>query len=423
MKKLMTVVGLAVLAGVGYSAEVRDVTVSADAKTHLVTIGYTLSDGPAIVTFDVTANGAPVAAGNLRATSGAINRKLAGGTYSFVWRPGEAWALVQDRSSLKVQVKAWALDNPPPYMTIEYFGNKAVKFYASAELLPYPVTDPVYKTGTFLFRKIPAAGIPWTMGADGGTGNQTPHTVTFTKDYYIGVYPVTLAQYVQVKNLGRNDVIAAMGQTDLARSYGYATDSYGMMRPAVGLSYTWYLRGTQRDDSAYNWPNHRDVLATGIFGLMRSALPGFVFDLPTNAQWEYACRAGVGTKFGNGSDTDCSDVAWYAGNNEEDPDWVAGMPHAVGLKKPNNFGLYDMHGNVDEWVLDYHSSTALADETDPEGPIVIAASGAHRVIRGGNFTSTDLADLTSAVQKPDGNSGGQQSMNIGFRICCPAVVQ
>ena len=411
--------------GMGFAAEVSEVAVSQDATKHIVTVSYTLSEGPAIITFDVTAGGKSIGHEKLRQVLGDVNRKVEGDTtHSFTWRPEDSWKLVADRTDLAVQVKAWSLDNPPPYMTMELFGAHAVRFYPSREALPGGEADPVYKTRTLLMRKIPAGGIAWTMGASGGSGNETPHTVTFTKDYYIGVYPVTLAHYLEVKgSAGRDAIISSLGGTDLAKAYANDASTCGMMRPAAGLAYTWHLRGNQRGDSAYNWPSHKEVQASMVIGLFRSRFTGYVLDLPTSAQWEYACRAGVGTAFNNGSDTDPGGVAWYAANNADDPDWVEGMPHAVGLKKPNAFGLYDMHGNVDEWVLDCYTGNALADESDPEGPIDRSSAGCNRVVRGGDFATSILSMLTSSYQRPDGNAGGAQSINYGFRLCVPAVAQ
>lgn len=424
MNKLMVLMSLMVWAGVVRATEISGVTVTQDATKHLVTVGYTLADGPAIVTFDVTSGGQSIGFDKLRVVTGDVNRKFANGSHAFTWRPEEAWDLVSDRTDLKVEVKAWALDNPPPYMAMELFGNRAIYFYPAKEALPFPDTDYFYKSRALLMRKIPAGGITWTMGAAGGTGNQTEHSVTFTGDYYIGVYPLTLAQCLQTKGNGyRSDISKAMGESDLAKAYSAATSAYGLTRPAVGLAYTWHLRGNQRNDSAYNWPSHKDVQASMLIGYLRGTFPGFAFDLPTQARWEYACRAGVGTAFNDGSDTDPGDVAWYAANNADDSDWVEGMPHAVGLKKPNAFGLYDLHGNVDEWTLDCWTTNALADETEPEGPIDTSAGGCNRVIRGGSFATTALEALSSSVQQADGNSGGVQSMHVGFRICCPAVAQ
>ena len=84
--------------------------------------------------------------------------------------------------------------------------------------------------------------------------------------------------------------------------------------------------------------------------------------LPTEAQWEYACRAGSKTRFSFGDkDSDLGDYAWYSDNS-------GGMTHPVGQKKPNAWGLYDMHGNAWQWCSDSYGPYAAADKTDPTGP-------------------------------------------------------
>lgn len=93
-----------------------------------------------------------------------------------------------------------------------------------------------------------------------------------------------------------------------------------------------------------------------------SKLTGHQYRLPTEAEWEYACRAGSTANYSFGDDeAELGDYAWYADNADE-------QPHPVGLKKPNAFGLHDMHGNVMEWVVDQYTEdgfAALADKTQP----------------------------------------------------------
>jgi len=106
-------------------------------------------------------------------------------------------------------------------------------------------------------------------------------------------------------------------------------------------------------------------------------LAGRRYRLPTEAEWEYACRAGSKTVFSFGNNaTDLGSHAWYAPNSD-------GMTHAVGGKKPNASGLYDMHGNVWEWCGDWYDEKDYASSpaTDPRGP----DSGSFRVLRGGSW--------------------------------------
>ena len=108
-----------------------------------------------------------------------------------------------------------------------------------------------------------------------------------------------------------------------------------------------------------------------------SLFAGYRYTLPTEAQWEYACRAGTSTRFYYGDDADYSQLekyAWYAGN-------CPSKTHTVGARAPNNWGLHDMHGNVWEWCLDWSGDYTGGSVSDPPGP----SSGQDRVIRGGGW--------------------------------------
>ena len=106
-----------------------------------------------------------------------------------------------------------------------------------------------------------------------------------------------------------------------------------------------------------------------------SGKAGVTIRLPTEAGWEYACRAGTKTEFSAGDkDSDLEKAAWYAANSGD-------KTHPVGLKAANAFGLFDMHGNVWEWCQDWHGEYPSGALTDPSG----ASSGSDRVLRGGSW--------------------------------------
>jgi formylglycine-generating enzyme required for sulfatase activity len=125
---------------------------------------------------------------------------------------------------------------------------------------------------------------------------------------------------------------------------------------------------------------------------------GFKYRLPTEAEWEYAARAGT-----TGANSGVLDeVAWYTGNSD-------GKSHPVGQKKPNAWGLFDMEGNVYEWTSDWFFDYEEDSQTDPKGP----ETGFEKIPRGGSWESTPKGVRTSNrnVLEPDG-----ASYNIGFRI-------
>ena len=119
------------------------------------------------------------------------------------------------------------------------------------------------------------------------------------------------------------------------------------------------------------WPSSSAVDASSFLGKLR-VRTGLDFDLPTEAQWEYACRAGTTTTYSYG-DSAKGSYMLYSSNSSS-------KSHEVGTKSPNPWGLYDMHGNVAEWCLDWYASS-LTGGTDPKG----SSSGSSRVNRGGGW--------------------------------------
>lgn len=133
----------------------------------------------------------------------------------------------------------------------------------------------------------------------------------------------------------------------------------------------------------------------------------FRFRLPTDAEWEYACRAGTTTRYACGDDDlELPEFAWFADNSGQ-------RAHPVGKLRPNRWGLYDMHGNVWELIHDFHGANPggdpAADQVDPQGP----PSGKTHVIRGGTFDS--VAGGCSCGNRAWITPPGQ-SLQTGFRL-------
>jgi formylglycine-generating enzyme required for sulfatase activity len=178
----------------------------------------------------------------------------------------------------------------------------------------------------------------FTMGQAGGESGETPHQVTLTNPFYIGVYEVTNAQWKRV-----------MG------------------------SMPSHWKDADRPVDQVSWEDATEFCRK-LSGLPEERKAGRGYRLPTEAEWEYACRAGATTKYSFGNDeSKLSEYGWFLGNADN-------QTHLVGQKQPNAWGLYDMHGNVLEYVNDGYSEYHTGAVTDPQGP---SGASVRRVFRGG----------------------------------------
>jgi formylglycine-generating enzyme required for sulfatase activity len=138
---------------------------------------------------------------------------------------------------------------------------------------------------------------------------------------------------------------------------------------------------------------------------------GYEYRLPTEAEWEYACRAGTTTRFSYGDDPEhdqLGEYAWYNSNSSN-------TPHPVGQKKPNGWGLYDMHGNIWEWCHDWYGDYPGGSVTDPQG----AATGSYRMGCGGGWNNVASFCLSAGR---DLSAPGYRSAYLGFRpVLAPAT--
>ena len=299
------------------------------------------------------------------------------------------------------------------YMVIDLSGGTNAPSYPVRYLRSVPKggwTD-TYKTTKLVLRKIPKG-----MFIMGGRSTDYPeveyaglHSVTLTKDFYIGVFEVTQRQWELV-----------MGD----RPSFFTNAAYYATRPVEEVSY-YDIRENpaNSDDPTSDWPSNSAVTATSFMGKLRAKTRFSTFDLPTESQWEYACRAGTMTALNTGynltntnRDAHMDLAGRYLYNNE----FINGtsIPEAscttddgtakVGSYLANVWGLYDMHGNVFEWCLDwegYYPGTV----TDPLG----AASGPYRVLRGGSWLNEYAVGCRSAYRFNSGPS--YRSSLYGFR--------
>jgi formylglycine-generating enzyme required for sulfatase activity len=134
--------------------------------------------------------------------------------------------------------------------------------------------------------------------------------------------------------------------------------------------------------------------------------PGQIYRLPTEAEWEYACRAGTTNLYSFGDVAPADEFAWTLENSE-------GTTHPIGQKKPNPWGLYDMHGNVWEWCSDWFAPFPTNDVVDPVGP----AASKFKVFKGGSWNhNTEFARASSRFMME--TNGG--TTFVGFRVALGA---
>lgn len=394
---------------------VTSVSIADTANPFKVRIDYTLGGSdPAIVTFEVRTNGVPLKGVGYAHAVGDINHIVQPGseTKSIFWASDLDWPghLITE-PSVKVVVKAWATNDPPDYALLDLTKNFPGRYYAHVEDIPGGITNDAYKTDWLALRRIHSAaafGRCGALGCEAGWDSRwTAYPVTFSKDFYIGVYPITKRQYELADP--KNKIRQAVDETS---AYMTEADVYAQTRPVIGVQPKYYVIGSDE------WPAAKGVNETFLLGKLRSITGINTIYLPTRAQWEFACRAGTSTLFSNGSNDDMDDIGWNQDNNTGDPRWTEGWPHAVGLKAPNAWGLYDMHGNVAEYCVDRTGAPALnADGSpvvDPEGP----ASGKH-VFYGGSFSSSAESCAAFRFVEADYGSG---AVNYGYRVICDTEV-
>ena len=208
------------------------------------------------------------------------------------------------------------------------------------------------------------------MGASEESFDEQPHEVTLSKGYWIGRYPITQEQWdaMNIKKGHQN-----------------------------------YWLGNKLPVEMVEW-DETICFCNALTKELEQKLPiGYYFDLPTEAQWEFAARGGIRTQgfIYSGSDK-CDEVAWYDCTRDS-------CTHEVGQKKENELGIFDMSGNVWEWCRDWYGLYPNMSINDPRGP----SNGSDKVCRGGRYLNKDYT-LVSARYFEDVKSGC--SWFLGFRI-------
>lgn len=224
------------------------------------------------------------------------------------------------------------------------------------------------------FRRVSPGG--FRMGWDEGElGEQPAHDVKLTRPFYLGIHEVTQGHFQRI--IGRN--------------------------PSYSKSTNWPVEMVSWDEA--------DEFCKKLTEMERAAgwlAQNRTYRLPTEAEWEYACRAGSTNLFSFGNDlAGLKGREWFKETSN-------GHPHTVGSGSPNAWGFYDMHGNVAEWCLDWYAPYSRAEAVDPVGP----SSGTDRVFRGGSWRSTADSCRSALREKRD---PPDRMDNRGFRVVVSAV--
>lgn len=442
------------------SIDSSSVSFTRNAAATQLKIAYKLTGGPAVVTARFFREGTEeIPESQTIDMAGDVNRLVESGSRKITWVVPTGLDL-GDFDTLKAELKAWRTDSPPPYMVVHLTNNPVtVSYYTSTDAFPLGFGNVYYKSAGLTLRKIPAANAVWEMGdiywgrALAGDTYATRHNVKLTEDYYIGVYEYTYGN----RYAAQHGVLPAT-VTDWPNDDCRPADTRDY--PVLACAYTNFRRGG--DASTTGWPadNHE---MTGLPGpttnsiIRLRARTGIAFDLPTDAQWEFACRGDGSIPFYNGASdgsplaltrysasayyhTGLNDYAWTMENSRNDDGRY--VPHPVGLKRPNSFGLYDMLGNACEHVLDackdlngsfYETADPAVDPVGTADPYLQGGSPI-RVRRGGgygssgNFVSCNFRHVASQTYTEyggqsgvAGGSGKVEIFVLGGRVCCPAA--
>ncbi len=431
---------------------VSDVAI-AQGSDRAVTISYKLANEPAVITVDVQTN----AGNDVWASIGGANvGRVLGDAMCLVepgdavrtatWQPDRTWTGNRVAAEgARVVVTPWPTNDTPDYMVVDIMSNSTdrVRYYPSVEWIPGGLLgDPAYRMSKLVMKRIHAKGVVWQMGTAAdrwgvpnagktgsftlNAGSEAPHEVTLDHDYYIGVFELTQAQWATLQESSRGCVFKLDKEMRPVDSATYCSLREG---PASG---------TGAADGDWSYPN--DPYSGSILGILRSRT-GLDFELPSEAEWEFAARGGHGdgfwgdgnpiafgtgaysywqwdaqldARYGGNELTSCSEILWSEWTGNYSVSTNRGTA-AVGSYPPNDYGIYDMAGNVHEWCLDWFKD----DISSLNGEVNTTADRSERIVRGGSqYCNRGALDC-----RPSRRLSGSPSTTysgVGARVACRA---
>lgn len=390
--------------------QVSSVSVTPSADSPRIAVSYQLS-ADAVVTVRFRLGDELIPANRSVWVGGDVNEKVSATTGTDVrtlyWAPDkEDWGESGPPSlaNVKAVVTAWSPDAPPDYLVADLMATNCVRYYASADALPGGISNAVYKTSKMVFRKIPAQDVVWKMGlVSADNGSIRPFRKNkLTADFYLGVYAVTQGQ----------SLLFAGHRGGGKDSWKTAEDS--PRRPVCGLTFLQLLGG----NDAFTPSASSDV------GKFRALTGLSSVTLPTEAQWEYACRAGSADHAYWGdtiSPSESGKYAWVSNNLSGDEL----RPHEVGLLLANGYGLYDMLGNVCECCLDYLGKLDSDTTNIAENFVQTTKPDSGKRVMKGSCYAYDIWNARTAYYFGGGlgSSGMGGGYECGYRLAIPLAAQ
>ncbi len=396
---------LPLFAATAFAATPQVSNVSLSATGKKATITYDLSASAGIVTMEIQTNAVADLSGEWVPIDGILLTNVSGDV-SCVVQPGTGHRIVWPTKEIlgegalkkaRAVLTAWSTNAPPDWCVGDLTGADVPRYYTATNYFPLGFGSDVYKTSKIVFKRVRAKGKSFSMGQPTAIDANSlggVHPVTLTRDYYLAIYETTQAQYHY-----------ATGSKSPWAHAQWPTDAlyYDSKLPFL-IGWWNNIRGGNFAADGY-----ASALDTSFVGKARTKT-GLLIDLPTEAEWEFAARCGgmrTKTQLVNGEDAAITNVAWVSANSDN-------LFHDVGMLLPNDWGFYDMIGNVAEACLDQvtltddkPTSLAGTEGLDPIGE----AEGTATTTRGSR--RCDWYGYSVTRREKFSTLAGQQG--IGFR--------